>query len=508
MLQSSLRVAQSFRFLPQVTLCMRLLSGAISVLLVSFLTGCGEPTPKRSNDSSGEDGGNHEEISGRIMFEHGVDRASLVKALRSLLKEAMGYVGKICVRLKSKCPETIVHKQLSPKEGDGVSEGPESGSQSDNRGKETSSVDSEQPSDHKEAESEHSAEDDENESEESASSESEASSESGDDATISTSMSAGSAEDEKPAQGKEAAKDGNHAEDDANKEQEEEGLSEEANKLLDIVFELGQTYPSLIPHLKDASNLIAQDYPKEHGSETTENVEIYIPLQLLRMYFDLIIRMHSQTEPLKPEILHVYSVDSFEILRSVMVSLTKNEGHVPHEIQALTKASELIKPLTLDAEDTHNTARRIVVKIFLAIADMFVLSRGLANGHKVASALTKLYETCVMHLELIPESLSTQLKHLNDVKNKLWLHRSDLFKNGRIDDSVIQSIQDEIVAIAGGERSADSDAGQSLDDTASADTHRKSSEGDQEGGPDDDNDSSGSDGGQGEEELDDGEGSD
>ena len=400
-------------------------------LIMVFFVGCADPTPKVEDETSEAQTVEHEEVAGRIMFEHGVDRASLVTAIRSVLKEGNEYVSKICVRLNSKCPEVHVHEKVAAKVGEG-SEGDTSKSDdSESAGKDSSASES---GDSKESEA--------------------------DEPTISTSISAGSPEGEK--------------EKEADKQEEEEALSKEANQFMDIVFELGQTFPSLIPHLKDASIQIAQEYPKKHGSETSENVEIYTPLQLMRIYFDLILRMHGRKEPLDPGTAHIYSTYSFEILRSVAVALSPSHndgtGHVPHEIQALTKASEILKPVSLNMDDPHNTARRIVVKIFLAISDMFVLVRGLVNGPKITSALVKLFDTCETSLESVPESLDFQLRNLNDVKNKLWHHRSDLFKNGKIDEHSITEIRNEIVAIVGGERTGDTHANPSLDQTVSADT--------------------------------------
>lgn len=401
---------------------MRFLNSLNPFLLIAafaiLFTGCADHSPKAGEGSSHAD-----KDANRIMVEHGVHRTTLAKDLRSLLTEAKRYVGKICIRLKSKCPEEPnkppAGDSNSPEDSNSAEKGLESGDGDEDTAEEGEN--DEQTSHSKSDEND--GEEEDGDAKHVHKDKAVHNTADGDNQAISATVEAGV---------------------EPKKEQPpDQELSKEANELLDVIFELGQSYPSLIPSLKDASTWIVEDY-KRHESETSENVELYIPFQLLRMYFDLVLKIKAQTdnEPLSPELLHVYSLDAFEILRSVMFYVSKTRdphfrhSHTPHEIEAMTKASKLLEPLktSSDKEDNPNIARRIVVKIFLGIADMFVLVRGTVHNHKLSVELVHLYDACVTHLESVPEILETHLMATNDLKNQIWLARSEVFKTGKLGD--------------------------------------------------------------------------
>jgi hypothetical protein len=389
----------------------------VFLLLLALFNGCAEPTPKE--EGGPDSGSGAHEIQGRIMFEHGVERQSLVKSLRSLLNEATIYVRKICVRLKSKCPAQV---ELAP------SPSPDSPEHAANP--------------------EHAKVTHEDEAETGDDDEGENGGDSEQSESLSTEIST-----EESGEASEGAPQAEHPDKPAAEaHQQADELSQEANNFIDLVFELGQSYPSLLPSLKEAAEKIATDYPNQHGSETAENAQIYVPLQLVRIYFDVLMRIHTHHP--STDLMHIYAVNSFEILRSVSICLAPHDhaasaGHTPHEIQAMTKASEILNGFAEGGDsETHKTARRIVTKIFLGIADLFVLVRGISNGVHLSKALVKLYDFCQEHdIGSVPHVFDTHLVKINDVKNKIWALRSHLLEEGEIEEHSITDFIAEIDSI-------------------------------------------------------------
>jgi hypothetical protein len=149
--------------------------------------------------------------------------------------------------------------------------------------------------------------------------------------------------------------------------------------------------------------------------------------------------------------------------------------HIPHEIQAMTKASELLKSLkgSSDHEENHNIARRLVVKIFIGISDMFVLARGIEHGHKLSTDLVHLYDACVEQLERIPDILDNHLMNTNELKNDIWLARSEIFKTGKLGgEGRITKLIETVHQLAKGELSEDG-SDMVLGRTASYDPYSK-----------------------------------
>ena len=384
----------------------------VFLLLQALFNGCAEPTPKEEGGPDSESGAH--EIQGRIMFEHGVERQSLVKSLRSLLNEATIYVRKICVRLKSKCPTQV---RLAP---------PPSPDSPEHAAKVTHEHEAE------------SGDDDEGEN--------------GGDSEQSVSLSTEISTEESGGAGEKAPQAKHPEKPAAEAHQQADELSQEANNFIDLVFELGQSYPSLLPSLKEAAEKIATDYPKRHGKETAENAQIYVPLQLVRIYFDVLMRIHTHHP--STDLMHIYAINSFEILRSVSICLAPHDhaasaGHTPHEIQAMTKASEILNGFAESGDsETHKTARRIVTKIYLGIADLFVLVRGISNGVHLSKALVKLYDFCQEHdIGSVPHVFDTHLVKINDVKNKIWALRTHLLEEGKIEEHSITDFIAEIESI-------------------------------------------------------------
>jgi hypothetical protein len=211
-------------------------------------------------------------------------------------------------------------------------------------------------------------------------------------------------------------------------------LTKEGEIFFDIIYGLSRDHPDVIPTLLSVSSRIIREYNPQTEEEKTR---IYFPLQIFRIYFDVLTWIHGHEGEVSRTKLTVFSLLATHILSSISHSFTEKEQQGRSEFHALTKASIFLKN-----HDDH--IKRIeLVKALLGVADLYILIR--VHPQK-DEAVAKLNTFMGAIDQMDPSATITEsARILRTIKNNIWLARSALFKNDRIQhselDNAIKAIQ-------------------------------------------------------------------
>jgi len=219
-------------------------------------------------------------------------------------------------------------------------------------------------------------------------------------------------------------------------------LSKEGQRLIDIIYDMATSHPAIIPTLHSVAQRIIAEY---NPTTSEEKKQLYYPLQIFRIFFDLVERLHRYQGKLGPHQITNYSLLLSQILITIKASFKAPFPEALPEFRALTKASEM-----LDRDDMRDGTRRIeLVKALLGMADLYVLLRVHKGKH---DGIAQLNELLSVIEKFNPEDKLTGSLHVYwGMKNKIWITRSDLFKNGALHIDNLEAAYEDATKLIDGE---------------------------------------------------------